>query len=262
MTAQTESHVLSSASTSMGWSENEASLPQGQWALIDRLMRSPRVFAAGIESASPERLAEIVRTMLITIVFAAGGFGAAVGVFRPGWQILSSAIKLPMILLLTAGLATPVLTTCLWATGGKQTFLRDACLVVVTLALTALTLSALTPAVVLVAVSDASYHQMVLMVVGCSGFAGAVGLTFFLSALFRRKEGNRLFSSFALLFTFALVGTQLAWTLRPVIARPRAPFAVVRDLEGDFLGSVGTSFWSARGRYQRPSAPLPDEGQP
>jgi hypothetical protein len=59
-------------------------------------------------------------------------------------------------------------------------------------------------------------------------------------------------TGFALLMVFSLVGSQMSWTLRPFLVRPRTPSApFVRQLESNFLDSVATSLNSARGVYSR-----------
>ena len=68
----------------------------------------------------------------------------------------------------------------------------------------------------------------------------------------------RLWVAMGVGLVFAGVGSQMSWTLRPFLVRPRtvqAPF--LRDLEGSFLDSVGRSLDSAQGRFRREEAPLP-----
>ncbi len=61
-----------------------------------------------------------------------------------------------------------------------------------------------------------------------------------------------------LLTVFGLVGTQMAWTLRPFLLRPRTPdIMFVRSIEGSFIEAVTVSARSARGIYARDAAPLP-----
>jgi hypothetical protein len=60
-----------------------------------------------------------------------------------------------------------------------------------------------------------------------------------------------------LVAVFGLVGTQMCWSLRPFIVRPRAQVTFLRQVEGSFIDAVETSSSSALGIYQRNSAPLP-----
>jgi hypothetical protein len=58
----------------------------------------------------------------------------------------------------------------------------------------------------------------------------------------------------------ALVGSQMAWTFRPYVVRPRTEdVPMIRALEGSFIDSVTISTSSALGIYSRERAPLPGE---
>jgi hypothetical protein len=37
---------------------------------------------------------------------------------------------------------------------------------------------------------------------------------------------------------FGFVGTQLAWTLRPFFGNPDSPFALFREIEGNFYAEI------------------------
>lgn len=219
---------------------------------IDQLLRRPVWFvSAAAAHAEPGR---ILRALILTVLAGAAVFGAAMGVFRPGPQIVSSMVKLPLVLLLTAGLTVPAYTAARWATGAKADVRQDILLFVATLALVSLVLAALAPVVLLSVLTGFGYHAIILVVVTCAGLAGLVGVIAFVRAT---PRGTKLATTVAAL-VFALVGTQMAWTLRPFVARPRADFAIVRSVEGSFLDAVHTSAESARGRYHRDAAPVPE----
>lgn len=223
---------------------------------IDQLLRRPAWFVeAASRTAAP---AGLVRSLLVTTLFGAGLFGAAMGLFRPGPQILSSAVKLPLVLLLTAALTAPAYTATRWARGAKVDLRQDILLFLSTVGLTSLVLAALAPVVLLGVLSGLAYHGTILSVVACAAVAGLVGVLAFVRAS-RRLPGARRTASWAAAAVFAVVGMQMAWTLRPFVARPRAAFEVVRAPEGSFLDSVSQSAQSARGVYTRDAAPLPEE---
>lgn len=237
-----------------------ADLPTDGLALVDRLLRDHRTIIAHIHRA--EALGPLARTCVLTIAAAAAVMGAALGDYRGGLQILYAALKLPLVLLLTAAITTPALTAldaAVSGRGGKLTDLRrDLATVLAALALAALLIAATAPIVLLAARLGAGYHDIILLTVACCAAGGLGGLIFFLRALATRGGGRRLVG-LVFLTLCALVGSQLAWTLRPWVVRPRAvevPF--VRALEGSFLDAIGGSLNSARGIYHRTAAPLPD----
>ena len=226
---------------------------------VDQLLRRPSAFMAAVEAQAVP--ATLVRTLLLTTVVGAGIFGAAMGAFRPGPQVLSAAVKLPLVLLFTAGVTVPAYSAARWVAGAQVSLRKDVLLFLSTLGLTSLVLAALAPVVLLAVLAGVHYHDTILTVVGCAGLAGLVGLVTFARAARRRSGPGRVSAALCAATVFCLVGTQMAWTLRPFVARPRADFEVLRPLEGSFMESVETSARSAQGIYTRDSAPLPEDGR-
>lgn len=223
---------------------------------VDQLLRRPAWFVeAATRSTAP---ATLVRSLLLTVLAGAGLFGASMGLFRPGPQILSSAVKLPLVLLFTAALTAPAYAATRWAQGAKLDLRQDILLFLSTLGLTSLVLAALAPVVLLGVLSGLAYHGTILTVVACSAVAGLVGIGAFVRAA-RRLDGSTRLAALVAAGVFAVVGMQMAWTLRPFVARPRAAFELVRAPEGSFVDSVSTSARSAQGDYSREAAPLPGD---
>lgn len=228
-------------------------------ALVDRLLRDQTTVLARIERG--EALGPLARTCVITIAAAAAILGATLGAHRGGLQIAYAAIKLPLVLLLTAGLATPTLTALDAAVGGRADLRRDLATVLAALALAAMLCAATAPIVLLADRLGAGYHDVILLTVACCGAGGLGGFVFFLRALAGRGGPRRLVGG-VFLAVCAVVGCQLAWTLRPWVVRPRTvelPF--VRAIEGSFLDALGGSLDSARGIYHRDAAPLGPRSQ-
>lgn len=235
-------------------------LGQATLATIDQLLRDRRGLLERLDRG--DDLAGLARTMILAIVVCAGVFGAALGLYRGGVQILYAAVKLPLVVLLTAAICTPALSALRRVAEGETTLRKDLALVLSSLALGSLVLAALAPLVTLAASWGISYHGLVLLTVVCCAAAGVVGLGLFFSGTRSGTWGSRAVVAGTLLLLVAAVGVQMTWTLRPYVVRPRTeevPF--VRALEGGFLDSVGTSFDSARGIYHRSRAPLPGEAE-
>ena len=235
---------------------SHAPLPNSGAGIVDALLRERSHFLPRAQKACDS--VAISRALIVTTVLSAGVFGVAVGLFRPGWQVVASGIKLPLLLLVTAALATPAMTGVRLALGQPARFRDDVLLVLATVALVSLGLAAFAPVMLLAVQWSASYHQVVLLAVVLCGLSGGGGLIYFLNNI---SNGGRFSPVLALvsLAVFSMVGTQLAWTLRPFVARPRAGFEWVRPLEGSFVDAVSGSLRSARGVYYRSEAPLPEE---
>lgn len=229
-------------------------------AAIDQLLRDVPAFLDRIREG--KNLAELARAMILTVAVGAAVFGAAMGAHRGGIQVLYAAIKLPAVMLLTTAVCAPALTAFNAAFRRQASMRRDLSLVLSSLALTCLVLAAQAPIVFLAVELGAGYHTVILLVVGCCCLAGIVGLTLFQRGLGLDPSAGRWAVGIALLMVFGVVGTQMSWTLRPFLVRPRTPDApFVRSLEGSFVEAVLTSSRSARGIYWRDSAPLPGESR-
>lgn len=228
----------------------DTALP-GDLALVDELLRDRTSLLERISQGRD--LARLARAMIVTIAFCAAAFGAAAGSQRGGVQILLSAIKLPLALLLTAAICAPVLTSLNQVLLGKADSRKDLSIVLCSMALASLVTAALTPIVLLAAGSPTmGYRRMVLVCVACAGLGGLIGVTFFLRSLSGYDREQRGFAGITLLVVFALVGTQTVWTLRPYLGMPGTKQVIVHRVSGSFLDSVVTTAYTAAGIYVRP----------
>jgi hypothetical protein len=228
------------------------------FAAIDQLLRDRAALLERIEAGV--ELSSLARTMLLTILASAAVFGASLGVLRGGEQILFAAIKLPLVVLLTAAVATPTLCALRFVMLGRTDMQRDIAIVLSSLALGSLVLAALAPIILLAVSWGAVYHELILIVVGCCLVGGAVGLSLFVRGTAGVAPGSRALILGIVLVVMALVGSQMAWTFRPYVVRPRTEdVPMIRALEGSFIDSVTISTSSALGIYSRERAPLPGE---
>jgi hypothetical protein len=226
-----------------------APAPAGALGTIDTLLRDRAATLARIERG--ESLADLVRTMLITIAVSCAIFGAAVGMYRGGVQILYAAIKFPLVMLLTAAITAPCLTAFNAALDRPHALRRDVALVMLALGFGSLLLVAQAPILLLAALMDCAYHKFILLTFGCAAVAG-LGSLIVLGRGVRGQSGRHAqITALALVGVLAVVGAQVAWTMRPYVVRPRTteiPF--VRQIEGSLIEAVMSSSRSARGIYE------------
>lgn len=227
------------------------------WIYIEQLLQDRPALYRAIESEQDPQA--IMRGMLLTILVASAAFGAAIGNYRGGIQTIYAAIKFPLVLLATAAICAPVLTTLEMALGKPARWRRDLLLVASAMAIGSLSLVALAPLIVLGDVMALGYHRFILLIGVCFVLAGAAMLSTLrkgISVLSHSLAGGR---TLALLVVFSMVGMQMSWTFRPYVLRPRSeavPF--VRSLDGSLVQAVLMSWKSARGQYSREEAPLPE----
>ena len=147
---------------------------------VDQLLRDRSAFLDRIEDRSEQLI--VARAMIATIIAGTAVFGASMGTFRmngpyaSSLQVLFGAVKLPLIVLLTASVAAPAVSALSRALRGQSDLRRDFTLVLSSLALVAMILAAVAPVVLLMVLGGASYHLMILAVVGCCAVAGAFGV--------------------------------------------------------------------------------------
>jgi hypothetical protein len=220
----------------------------GALGTIDTLLRDRAATLARIGRG--EALADLVRTMLLTIAVSCAIFGAAVGMYRGGVQILYAAIKFPLVMLLTAAITAPCLTAFNAAVDRPYGLRRDVALVLLSLGFGSLLLVAQAPILLLAALLEVAYHKFILLTFGCAALAG-LGSLGVLGRGVRGQSGRHArITSLALVGVLAVVGAQVAWTMRPYVVRPRTtevPF--MRQIEGSLLEAVMGSSRSARGIY-------------
>ncbi len=201
----------------------------------------------------------LMRAMLMTVFVGAAVFGAVIGNYRGGLQTFYAALKFPLVLLGTAAICAPVLTSLDMALGNKGRWRRDLMLVAAALGTGALYMITLAPLLVLAEVFEVDYHRFILLIALCFSVAGLAALQTLARGLRRFGGGLAGLRTTALIAVFAVVGMQMSWSLRPYVVRLRAdhvPF--VRSMEGNLMEALVTSLRSAGGHYSRDQAPLPE----
>jgi hypothetical protein len=221
-----------------------------QLADVPVLLRGEaRPIRGWIEQWSAARLA----LCLLVIVAGTATFGAALGSWREGMQPLYTAIKLPLILLLTAlgnGLLNAILAPLL----GLNIGLRQSLLaVLLSFTIAAVILGAFSPLLwfliwnlpPIAASTQQIYeaHRVILVAETLMiAFAG-IAANFRLVQLLRELSVRRTIAHkvlFAWLAGNLFLGSQLAWILRPFVGSPGLEVQFLRPnaFEGNFYESI------------------------
>ena len=190
---------------------------------------------------------------ILVIICGAGLFGAAVGSWRAPMQALHTAIKLPLILLITS-LGNGLLNAMLAPLFGVNLTPRQSLFaVLMSFTIAAVILGAFspllyfliwnTPPLVAGASTNASSHSFVLLcetgIIAFAGIAANVRLLQLLQELSGSASAARKVL-FAWLAGNLLLGSQLAWMLRPFVGSPYLEVQFLRPnaLEGNFFEAV------------------------
>jgi len=191
---------------------------------------------------------------MTTALLTAGAavYGLVLGLWRGGPQILYAAVKLPLVLLLTAAFTMVFNWMTAVLLGLRVRFVQVAVLACGVLAIAAVLLASLASVAWLFTVSapQASLtarttHNLLYLFhtlfVGLSGITGSVALLHALRLLAKNDRQARTIYVIWLL-TFALVGGEVAWALRPFVGSIYEPVAFLRDdaLDGNVYEFVFT----------------------
>lgn len=192
--------------------------------------------------------------LYVALIFAgAGAYGAAMGSWRAPLQSLYTALKFPLVILLTT-LGNALLNGMLAPLLGLNIGFRQ-CLLIIFMSFTiaAAILGSFSPLVFFLVWNtppvstvpgnvSAAYSFMQLAAVVIIAFAGVVA-NVRLVPLLRQLSGSSVVAHrvlFAWLAGNLLLGSQLVWNLRPFIGNPDIPveFLTTHAFEGNFFEAV------------------------
>jgi hypothetical protein len=187
------------------------------------------------------------------IIVGTGLFGAAMGSWRAPMQALYTAIKFPLIVLLTTlgnGLLNAMLAPLL---GVNLTVRQSLLAVLMSFTIAAAILGALSPVLAFlvlntpprslnVSASHSAHSVLLLSQVGMIAFAG-IAANLRLVQLLRELSGSAVTARKVLVAWLAgnlLLGSQLSWILRPFVGSPGLPVQFLRPdaLNGTFYEAV------------------------
>lgn len=162
-----------------------------------------------------------VSSTLATVIFG-GLYGAVMGLYAGGLQVLFAAVKVPMLLLISLYVSLPTYYVLNGFFGGDTSLRQLAVLFMVSFAVMAILLVAFLPVTLFFTLTTpertfATYGFTVLLNVFFFGISGFTAINYLLKGFDTIHGENRrwiipmLIGSAVLIF----VGTQLAWVLRP-----------------------------------------------
>ena len=188
---------------------------------------------------------KIVALLICSSIFLAL-YGGIIGSTHGGLQILSSAFKLPALYLLTLLICLPTLYFMDIILGSRQIFSQYVALLLASMSMISVMLFGFAPVTLFFRLSIDDYWFFLLLNIVVLAFTGLVGIRFFYRSMIdlvdKDSEGKVATSRLKLikswLFLYGFVGSQLAWTLRPFVGTPDEPFALFREIEGNFYIQV------------------------
>ncbi len=213
------------------------------FAVVETILRHRRQFFE--EMRAGIGLPEKTRAMLVSSSAFLAAYGAVLGSTHSLWQALSSAVKLPILFLVTLLICIPALYIFSVLFGSNQRLQQSIALVLSAITVTGVLLLSLAPITLFFVLTTNGYQFFKLLNVLFFAIAGIIGMIF-LSRGMRvlstsdEENGGRMRSVVVYLwiFLYAFVGSQMAWTLRPFVGYPGAQFELIRELGGNFYGDI------------------------
>jgi len=175
-------------------------------------------------------------------------YGAVMGASHSILQALSSAVKLPILFIVTLIICTPSLYFFNLLFGSRQTLSQNVALILTAMTTTAVLLFSFAPVTLFFLMTSSEYPFLKLLNVGFFAIAGLMGVVFLRQGLVAISQWDNtagarsrriVFLVWVILYAF--VGSQMAWTLSPFVGDPGQPFILFRQIGGNFYSDVLSS---------------------
>ncbi len=167
--------------------------------------------------------------------------------FHPPFQVLSSAIKLPALYLITLLVCLPTLYIFNVLFGSKKTLSQHFTYLLATISVIAILLLGFAPVTLFFLISVRSYQFFLLLNVAIFALTGILGVSFLYQVMRPIAEDDdpqnvKIRTSILRfwLVLYGFVGSQLGWILRPFFGS-QGRFELFRPNEGSFF----TGVWNA-----------------
>lgn len=214
--------------------------------IFEKVLREKELFFKTI--FDKEGLRQAIRDSIISIVIFGSLYGATMGVWSGSFvQILFSAMKLPLLLLISIAVVLPSYYVINLVIGGRESFMQLATLIFTGFSIVSTILLAFVPINLFFIITSPrdtiSYLFMVFMTLAIFGFGCILTIIYLVECVQYLTTKNKGFITLrdmtpitATLVILAFVGTQLAWFIRPWYNT--APGFVRSEVSGNFYTNI------------------------
>lgn len=214
------------------------------FALSEWIMRDRQGFFEEVRLSKD--LGAKLQGMVLSSLVCLALFGVVMGMSHSWMQALLSAVKLPMLFLITLLICLPTLYFFNLLYGSQLTFAQTAALLMAAITISgSLTLAFASISWFFWLTIGEQYTILILLNVAILGVSSWWGMAFLRQGMRYVQQGALNVSQGRILVTwlviYAFVGTQMGWALRPFFGVPGTPFVVIRTDGGTFYGSVLTA---------------------
>lgn len=188
-----------------------------------------------------ERLEKKIIALLIcsSIFFAI--YGAIIGLFHSPAQALSSAIKVPILYLLTLLICLPTLYIFNIFFGSGRNLAQHFAMVLTAASVISALLFGFAPVTLFFLITTQHYQFFKLLNVAIFMLTGVIGVNFLYQGMQSISDPDaegqatrtKILQFWLVLYGF--VGSQLGWTLRPIFGAPSQQFQLFREMQGNIF---------------------------
>src|SRR5580704_10974083 len=193
------------------------------------------------------------------IVVGCGLYGATIGLWRSPLQAVYVAVKIPLVIMLTAAGNAALNGMLAQLLGTGLSFRQTSLAIVMSFAVAAIILASLSPLVLFLQVNTPPLSSgghggdvMLVALVAAIAFAGVVANVRLLGLIEHASHSRAvaLQTLFAWLAGNLLLGSQIAWVLRPYVGPPDLPVEFLRaePWRGNFFDALASAvlrLWQA-----------------
>jgi len=219
------------------------------FSTLTLLLRDRQDFLVEIQNGI--RLKDKIASLLMISCLFFAIYGGIIGASNNPLQILSSAIKLPALYLITLTVCLPTLYIFNALFGAKQTIAQNFALLLTSVAVIAVLLLGFAPVTLFFLITVQGYRFFLLLNVAIFTLTGILGVSFLYQVMkpisdSESSEGAKVRTNILRfwLVLYGFVGSQLGWTLRPFFGDPHQAFQLFRGREGNFFSGVFDSIRS------------------
>lgn len=213
------------------------------FSVIIRLLRDRPQFLTEVHKCI--KLESKITSLLLSSSFFLAAYGAIMGAYSGQLQILSAALKLPALYLLTLIICLPTLYFFDVLLGSPLDFRQYVTLGLSAAGTMSVLLFSFAPVVLFFLISVQGYNFFLLLNVAVLALTGCVGIRLFY--LDMRDVGGPDFGKHQLrchllkgwVVLYGLIGSQLGWTLSPFVGTREEPFQIFRSgIDSNFYAEV------------------------
>lgn len=225
----------------------------GVVAYIDHLLRNPGQVIADLRN--PEKVGRTTGVCFLVFLILCVIYGLIMGAqslihgYAGGWKYsLAAALKLPLLFLLTGAVCMPLVYVLNVLIGAREQFRLVFGLLMSSLAVTSILLASCALILLFFMLSTKSYPFIKLLNVVIFTIAGLYGVWYLSRAMHwmatdgaeQPQQSQPKVGTIITwwLVTYGIVGSQMAWMMRPFIGSPGTPFSIFREQGSNFYVDV------------------------